>query len=239
MTTDTADQTPSTPAFTAAAFRRGLIAGFPFLLAYGVPAVLLGIAYKGVEFGLFASVLFSLLVYSSTAQAVTLGLWTLPPPIAALILACVATNARYLVMGANLQQSFGRFSKWLMLPLLFFMSDASWMLTTADVKTNRPDAGYFFGLSLPGWIGWSAGTGIGYLLPLTPTPTIIAATAVLPLAFIAVLLPAQWRGKRSVLPWALSAAAGLAAAPFLGAGWAMIAGGSVGTLYSMVRGDHD
>ena len=228
---------PSRATFTASAFRRGLVAGLPFLASYGAPALVIGVAYKGLGLGLVTAVMFSLLVYSSTAQAVTLGLWALPPPIAALMLACVATNARYLVMGAHLRQSFGRFSKRLMFPILFFLSDASWMLTASDAERSGPDAGYLLGCSLPGWIGWVAGTGLGYLLPLKPTGPLAAATAVLPLAFVVTLLPKQWRGGRFIIPWLLSAAGGLVAAAWLGESWAMLAGGSVGTLYSLMRGD--
>ncbi len=228
---------PSRAPFTVVALRRGLIAGLPFLASYGVPALVMGVAYKGLGLGFVPAVLFSLLVYSSTAQAVTLGLWALPPPIAAFMLASVATNARYLVMGAHLHQFFGRFSKRLMFPILFFLSDASWILTATDAERSGPDAGYLLGSSLPGWIGWVAGTGIGYLLPLKATGPLAAATAVLPLAFVVTLLPRQWRGGRFVFPWLLSAAGGLIAAAWLGESWAMLVGGSVGTIYSLMRGD--
>ena len=237
MTISTMTPVQSRPAFTAAAFRRGLIAGLPFLASYGAPALVMGIAYKGLGLGFVPAVLFSLVVYSSTAQAVTLGLWALPPPVAALVLACVATNARYLVMGAHLHQMFGRFSKRLMLPVLFVLSDASWMMTASEAERSGPDAGYLLGSSLPGWLGWVAGTGLGYLLPIKPTGPIAAATAVLPLAFVVTLLPKQWRGGRFVVPWLLSAGGGLIAGAWLGESWAMLAGGSLGTVYSLVRGD--
>lgn len=227
----------SSPHFTFAAFRCGLAAGSPFLASYGVPAIVMGVAYKGLGIGFVPAVLFSLVVYSSTAQAVTLGLWALPPPFAALMLACVGTNARYVVMSAHLHQAFGRFSKRLMLPILFVLSDASWMLTTVEAERSGPDAGYLLGSSLPGWIGWVAGTGFGYLIPFSPTGPLAAATAVLPLAFVTTLLPTQWRGGRLLTPWLFSAAFGLIAAAWVGESWAMLAGGSVGTLFSLLRGD--
>ncbi len=237
MTISTNDDASSSLPFTATAFRRGLLAGLPFLASYGVPAIVMGVAYNGLGIGVVPAVLFSLLVYSSTAQAVTLGMWTLPPPFTALMLACVGTNARYLVMGAHLHQTFGRFKKRLMLPILFVLSDASWMLTTAEVERSGPDAGYLLGSSLPGWIGWVAGTALGYFIPFSPMGPLAAATAVLPLAFVATLLPTQWRGGRFLAPWLISAICGLIAAAWVGEGWAMLAGGSAGTLFSLVRGD--
>jgi predicted branched-subunit amino acid permease len=237
MTISITSASPSRPVFTVDAFRRGLISGLPFLVSYGAPAIVMGVAYKGLGLGVAPAVLFSLVVYSSTAQAVTLGLWALPPPLAAFMLASVATNARYLVMGAHLHQSFGQFPKRLMLPILFALSDGSWMLTTAEAERSGPDAGYLLGSSLPGWIGWVAGTGLGYLLPFKATGPLAAATAVLPLAFVVTLLPTQWRGGRFIVPWLISAAGGLIAAEWLGESWAMLAGGSLGALYSMMRGN--
>src|SRR4029077_8496123 len=92
--------------FTAIAFRRGFVAALPFIASNGSAGVVMGVAYRGLGLGFRAAMLFSLVVYSATAQAVTLGLWALPPPIAAMVAACGATNARYLVMGAHLRQLF-------------------------------------------------------------------------------------------------------------------------------------
>ncbi len=110
------------------------------------------------------------------------------------------------------------------------------MLTATEAERSGPDAGYLLGSSLPGWVGWVAGTGLGYLTPFRPTGPFAAAAAVLPLAFVATLLPRQWHGGRFVIPWLLSAAGGLVTATWLGGEWAMLAGGSVGTVYGLLRG---
>jgi predicted branched-subunit amino acid permease len=49
----------------------------------------MGVAYKGAGLGFFHSVLFSVVVYSATAQAVTLGMWAVPVPTVAMIIACL------------------------------------------------------------------------------------------------------------------------------------------------------
>jgi len=239
MTISTESAAASSPAFTTPAFRRGLIAGLPLMVAYGVPAIVMGVAYKGAGFDFLPAVGFSLFCYASTAQAVTLGLWAMPPPFIALALASLTTYARYLVMGAHLHQYYGGFRKLMVMPMFFFLSDASWMMTAAEAERDGPDAGYLLGSGLPGWLGWVAGTAFGYLLPLQPSPPVIAATAILPTAFVITLLPRQWRGPQSVMPWLLSATGGLVAGHWLGAGWAMLAGGSAGTLYSLLRGNND
>src|SRR5260221_6226415 len=86
---------------TAAAFRRGFSAALPFIVSNGIAGVAMGVAYRGLGLGFTPAVLFSLVVYSATAQAVTLGLWALPPPIAAMAVACLGANARHLARGAH------------------------------------------------------------------------------------------------------------------------------------------
>jgi predicted branched-subunit amino acid permease len=232
------DKAPAEPCFTAAALRRGMIAALPFILSNGAAGLVIGVAYKGLGLGLAPSVLFSLLVYSATAQAVTLGLWGMPLPVGAMVVACVATNARYLVMGAHLHALFGGLQRRLMLPVLFLLADASWLMTTADAERNGPDAGYLLGASLPMAVGWIGGTALGYLAPLHPGGPLAAAATLLPLAFVVTLLPDQWRGRASLLPWAVSASAALLVARFADPAWAMLAGGGLGTAIAMAQGEH-
>jgi predicted branched-subunit amino acid permease len=222
---------------TAAAFRQGFFAALPFIASNGIAGIAMGVAYRGLELGFVPAVLFSLVVYSATAQAVTLGLWTLPPPVAALMLACVATNVRYLVMGAQLRQLFPDISRRAMLPILFLLADASWLMTVAEAERGRRDAGYLLGCSLPMAIGWIGGTALGYALPLRPHGPFAVAAACLPFAFVAALLPTQWRGWRSLLPWTVSAAVGIAVASKLDQSWAMLIGGGAGTLVNVLCDD--
>jgi predicted branched-subunit amino acid permease len=223
--------------FSRAGFRRGFVKALPFLLSNGVAGVVMGVAYRGVGLGFFPAVLFSVVVYSATAQAVTLGMWASVPPIAPMVVACIATNARYLVMGAHLHQLFGKLRKRITLPILFLLADASWLMTTADAERNDADAGYLLGASAPMAIGWMGGTALGYGLPLKPGGPLAIAAALLPAAFIVTLLPSQWRGNRSILPWLLSATTALLVGHFMAPNWAMLIGGAAGTTLSMTRGD--
>jgi predicted branched-subunit amino acid permease len=228
---------PSIPSCTPAALGRGFLAALPFIASNGLAGMVMGVAYRSLGLDLATAVLFSLLVYSATAQAVTLGLWAAPLPVAAMVLACLATNARYLVMGAHLRQLFADLPRRLMLPILALLADASWLMTVAEAERGRRDAGYLLGCSLPMAIGWIGGTALGHALPLTPRGPLAVAAAFLPLAFIVILLPTQWRGRRQLLPWTVSAAVGLIVAHLVGPTWAMLAGGGAGTLVSALRGD--
>jgi len=222
--------------FTPGAFRRGFIAALPFIVSNGLAGMIMGIAYRGAGLGFLPAVLFSLVVYSATAQAVTLGLWAMPPPLAAMVVACGATNARYLVMSAHLRQLFADVPRRVMLPILFLLADASWMMTVAEAERGRRDAAYLLGSSLPMALGWIGGTALGYALPLTPHGPLAIAAAFLPLAFVTALLPTQWRGWQSLVPWLVSAAVGVAVAGTIGSSWAMLIGGGAGTLASLLRG---
>jgi predicted branched-subunit amino acid permease len=222
---------------TAAAFRRGFVAALPFIVSNGVGGVVMGIAYRGLGLDFASATLFSAVVYSATAQAVTLGLWAAPPPIAAMVVACIAMNARYLVMGAHLRQLFTDVPRRIMLPILMLLADASWLMMVAEAEHGRRDVGHLLGSSLPMAIGWIGGTALGHGLPMNPRGPLAVAASFLPLAFVVVLLPTQWRGGRSLLPWTISASTALAVAGTLGPSWAMVFGGGAGTLVSAWRGD--
>jgi predicted branched-subunit amino acid permease len=223
--------------YSWAGFRRGFVKALPFLISNGVAGVVMGVAYRGVGIGFVPAVLLSVVVYSATAQAVTLGMWGSVSPIVPMIIACVATNARYLVMGAHLHQLFGKLRRRITLPILFLLADASWLMTTADAQSNDADAGYLLGASTPMAIGWMGGTALGYGLPLNPGGPLALAAALLPAAFIVTLLPSQWRGRRTVLPWLLSAATAALVSHFMGPDWAMLIGGAAGTGLSAMQGD--
>jgi predicted branched-subunit amino acid permease len=225
---------PSALPFTAAGLRRGVVAALPFLLSNGFAGTVMGLAYRSLGLDFVSAVLFSLLVCSATAQAVTLGLWAASPPIAAMMLAVTATNSRYLVMSAHLRQLFADMPRGAMLPILALLADASWMMTIAEAERGRRDAGYLLGSSLPMNLGWIGGTALGYALPLKPQGPLAVAAAFLPLAFVVILLPTQWR---SLLPWIVSGAVGVAVASTLGPNWAMLLGGGAGTMVSALRGD--
>jgi len=210
--------------------RRGVLAALPFIVSNGIAGVVMGVAYREAGLGFIVTALFSLCVYSATAQAVTLGLWATPPPLAAMMLACIAVNARYLVMGAHLQRIFADQPLKRMMPMLFWLADASWLMTVAEAGRGRRDAGFLLGASLPMALGWVGGTVLGYILPARPAGPLAVAGAFLPLSFIAALLPGQWQGARTALPWMLAAAVSVVVTGLGGHGWGMLLGGCAGTL---------
>lgn len=187
----------------------------------------MGMAYAAANLGLCTAAALSIVVYSATAQSVIMGMWEVPLPVQAMVLACLATNARYLIMGVDLRGSFDGLPRRIMLPILFLLADASWLMSTADSKRHGPDAGYLLGASVPMAFGWVAGTIIGYQAPL-PVGSWTKAIALLPVFFIVTLLPAQWRGRSCAVPWATAASAAWLAGHLVGPNWAMLVGGIAG-----------
>ncbi len=211
-----------------------MVAALPFILSNGVAGLVMGLTYKGLGLGALHAILFSLLLYSATAQAIVLSMWASPLPIVAMVIACIATNSRYLLMGAHLRQLFDGIANRKMLPTLFLLADASWLMTSSDAERNGPDAGYLLGASVPMAIGWVGGTALAYAAPLTANGSLRLAAALLPVMFIATLLPSQWNGAKSLWPWLTSAVAALLVAQFLDPSWSMLIGGGCGTLVSMM-----
>lgn len=220
---------------TTAGFRRGLVAALPFLLSNGAAGLVIGLTYKGLGLAAPHAVLFSLLVYSATAQAITLSMWAHPLPIFTMVVACIATNSRYLLMGAHLRQLFGGLAPRKILLSLFLLADASWLMTSSDADRNGPDAGYLLGSSIPMAIGWVGGTALAYAAPVATNGSLKLAAALLPTMFIATLLPSQWKNAQSPWPWLTSAVAALLVARFVDPGWSMLIGGGCGTLVSMLE----
>jgi predicted branched-subunit amino acid permease len=237
MSISMASTNPNRSSCTRAGLRRGFVAALPFIVSNGAAGIVMGVVYREADLSFVVSALLSLVVYSATAQAVTLGLWATPAPLAAMVLACLATNVRYLVMGAHLQRLFPDQPARRMLPILFWLADASWLMTVTEAGQGRRDAGYLLGASLPMALGWVGGTVLGFLLPGQPQGPLAVAAAFLPLSFIAALLPSQWKGARTALPWTLAAAVSVAVAGLGAHAWSMLAGGSAGTLLAAVRHD--
>lgn len=229
---------PPHASFTLAAIGWGLVASWPFIISNGIAGILMGLVYRGMGLGWAEGVLFSTVVYSAAAQAVTAGLWAEPLPVAAMMFAALVVSARYLVMGAHLRQLFPHIRNRTMLPILFILADASWMMTVAEAQRGRRDVGFLLGASLMMALGWIGGTTIGCILALVPPGPLAMAAAFLPTGFIVALVPSQWKPRATLLPWTASALVALVTAMVLPVSWAMLVGGGVGTTIAATLG-HD
>jgi predicted branched-subunit amino acid permease len=199
----------------------------------------MGIALKQIGFDLVMAVLFSGLVFSASAQAVAVQMWMLPVPIAAMAVAALGINARYLVMGAYLRELFQDVSPRRMIPTLLLLTDGSWMMAVAEAERGRRDVGYLLGISVALYVGWVAGTALGHALSFGMTGALAVGAAFLPVAMVVGALPSQWKSASNLLSWSVAAVVTLVAAIFIPGHWTMILGAAVGIAVAMAGADDD
>ncbi len=222
---------------------RGLGAGFR---GAGAPAIG-GLAF-GIAFGLLAdqaglalstAVLMSMLVYSGTAQFVSLQAWGDPIPLAAICGAILATNARYVLLGASVRPWFQGVGRVKTYGSLFLLSEGNWAPALRERLEGRHDAAYLFGCGLAMYATWVSATAIGHVLGrLIPDPKAFGIDFVL-LAFFTVVAAGVWRGRRDVAPLVAAVVVALAVGRLAPGHWYILAGGLAGSLVAALRGEHD
>ncbi|HZH28025.1 MAG TPA: AzlC family ABC transporter permease [Azospirillaceae bacterium] len=214
--------------------------GFPFAVSTGLYGAVFGwlCAQKGLPWHMAA--LMSATTFSGTAQLTTLQFWTEPLPIAAILVAAASVNARYIAMGAVLRpvltppsgrSNLGNYGS------LALLTDAAWLLTLRASESGRDPRGVLLGSSLVIYFGWVAGTVVGHRLPLASGGTVGLAAGFLALTMFAAMLPGLWRGVRDLPAWIVASIVAAVAQPWLGTGWAVLAGGFVGALTRMLSHD--
>jgi len=217
--------------------------GFPFAVSTGLYGAVFGwlCAQKGLPWHMAA--LMSATVFSGTAQLTTLQFWTEPLPVAAILVAAASVNARYIAMGAVLRPilspppSCGGRSSLRNYGSLALLTDAGWLLTLRASENGRDPWGVLFGSSLLIYLGWVVGTVVGHRLPVVSGGAVAMAAGFLALTMFAAMLPGLWRGVRDLPAWIVASIVAALAQPWLGTGWAVLAGGFVGALTRMLAHD--
>lgn len=220
---------PTEPAASAsrADFVAGMLRCAPValgVLAYGlVFGALTGQA--GLTLGEAAAM--SLVVFSGSAQFVALGLWAMPPPVAALAATTLLINFRFFLMATTMQRVLAGWPRGRAIAAIFLMTDENWALTMA--AGERPALGAFFlGTGLLLYAAWAAATVLGHLIGAEVADP---KRWGLDFAFTAMFLAlAVTLGKRKpqVLVWIASAGVALLADRLLGGSLPIILGGLAG-----------
>lgn len=228
----------ATVAFTFSGVVLGFRIGLPFLLSSFLTGMVMGVTYHKLGIELMYAVALSAVVFSGTAQAVTAAMVMVSPlPVAAMALALIGVNARYLVMSAQLRTLFPDVKPRRMLPALFLLVDAGWLITVSRAESGQRDAGLLLGSGLAMYLGWVAGTTAGHMLGLAPSGPLALGIAFLPLGFMVAIVPSQWKGTRTLPSWLLTAGAALAASLLVSAAWAALIGAACGTTLAALRDD--
>lgn len=207
-----------------------------------LPIAISGVAV-GLVFGVLArqaglspveAWLMSALVFSGAAQFVVIGIWASPVPLAGVVLATLVVGLRHLLMGAALAPWFTKLSKRKAFGSVFFMADENWAMTMGEFQKGKKDAAFLIGGGAVMLVSWTTFTFVGsaagsFIEDPARWGLDFAFTAV----FIA-LLVGMWRGKSSLLPWAVAAVVAVLGYEFLPGHWYILLGGLAGSIAGVV-----
>jgi len=220
-------------------FRRGLHASLPVMLGFVPIALLLGAqaAQKGLS--ALDVPLLTGLNFAGGSEFAAIRLWTSPPDVLLIVAMSLLVNCRHILMGAALAPYLGQLPMRRALPALFLMCDESWAMSLADAGRRAArciSLPYYLGVSAGLYLCWVVFTALGAALgPIVGDLERYGFDMAFTAVFL-VLLRGSWRGMRRCRPWLVSlivaagthllvpgawyvaagAAAGLAAAVFLG-----------------------
>ncbi len=176
-----------------AAFREGLHALMPALIATATWGLVTGVAM--VKSGLTESMALAmtLLLYAGSAQLTSLPLIASGAPLWLIFMAGSVVNLRFIIFGAALHPYFRHLSWPRRLGLGYFTTDMGFVLFMprfgdAAERGTREQLWYFLGTIAPGWVVWQSSSIAGiYLGTLVPTAWSLDFAAVL--ALLAITVP--------------------------------------------------
>ncbi|CAM3913280.1 AzlC family ABC transporter permease [Bordetella tumulicola] len=176
-----------------AAFRQGIHAILPALIATGTWGLVTGVAM--VKSGLTESMALAmtLLLYAGSAQLTSLPLIAAGAPLWLVFMAGCVVNLRFLIFGAALHPYFRHLSWPRRLGLGYFTTDMGFVLFMprfgdAAERGTREQLWFFLGTIVPGWLVWQSSSIIGiYLGGMVPSDWSLDFAAVL--ALLAITVP--------------------------------------------------
>lgn len=198
----------------------------------------------GLVFGLLAgqkglslaeTVLMSGLVFAGSAQMLALQLWTDPPAVAALALAALIINLRYVMLTAALAPALAPVGPARAFATIFLTADENWALAIAEQRQGRLDPGFYLGTGLMMYAAWVSASAVGRMAGTVITdPSRYALDFVGTAVFVA-LATGLFRGRRDLLPWLVAGIVAWIGARVVPGNWYLIAGGLAGSLVGAWR----
>ena len=146
--------------------------GIPILFGYIPVSIAFAIAARSAGFTALETQLMSITVFTGASQMMAVGMWAEAATIAAITVASLRVNLRYIIMSTCIMQRMRGGSLGFRSLLAFGVTDESFaVFTAADEKRCTPM--YYAGIALVGYLSWNAGTFIGALgadfLPMAVT----------------------------------------------------------------------
>lgn len=228
--------------FTRAGFMRGIRRGSAFalgVLAYGLA---FGLVADQAGFSPLQAFLFSLVVYSGSAQMATLSILAAGTSLTASLLWSVVAlilviNARYVLFGATLRPWLGQVSPLQAYSTLYILGDGNWMMSLSAYEQGERDAGFVLGSAMSPSLAWLLGTVLGSMLGgYAPNPRVLGLDFML-IAFSAAMMVGMFRQKSDLGVVAIGVLAALAIAGLDAPSWAPVVAGLAGGLFAWLRFD--
>ena len=218
-------------------FLRGLRVSLPLAAGVAAYGLVFGVLAREAGLSIADVALMSGIVFTGSAQFVALTLWAASPPVVALALATLAVNLRYVLMAAALRDLFAQTSRLKAFTAVFLVNDESWALTMGEVARGGASVFFLVGSALMLYAAWLSSTVAGRLIGTAiGDPARWGIDFAFTATFLALLM-GMLRGKRDILPWAVSAAVAIVAALYLPGKWYILIGGIAGATAGALRRD--
>lgn len=177
----------------------------------------------------------SVLVYSGTAQAATIGGLSTGAGIFAAMATVLMLNARYLLYGASLRPWLGQATPLQAYATLWFLGDANWAMSTRANADGERDAAFIFGSGVSMFLPWVAGTFIGGLAGNWIADPRMLGVDFLLVAFCFAMAIGLFKSRSDIAPAFAAVIVAALLDRFAPSGWTLVAAGLAGGLTAWIR----
>jgi predicted branched-subunit amino acid permease len=190
----------------------GMRAGLPFALVVGVVAISFGVLARSLGWGVLAPIVFSVITFSVTAQFAVATVLGAGGGVFAAIAAAVLLNARFLPMGMAV-------APFLKGGPLRRALEGQTIITTSWALAirggGRFDRAFMIGATVPQYVAWTVGTGVGVLADdIVADAETLGLDVIFPAFFLALVMrELRSGGKRTIAATAIAAAMAVALVP--------------------------
>lgn len=196
-----------------------------------------GVLARQAGLSVVEAAMMSGLVFAGSSQFVALQMWVSPLPVVTIVLTTLIVNLRHMLMGAALRPWLSKLPAPKVYGSIFFMTDETWALAIREYSGGMRDAAFIVGSGLTMFAAWVGGTIAGVAAGSAIRQEDLALWG-LDFMFAAVftaLLAGMWRGKSSLLPWAVAAVVAVLVKWWVPGTWYILAGGIAGSVVGAFR----
>jgi 4-azaleucine resistance transporter AzlC len=220
-------------------FRAGALDMAPVVAAALPIGFLFGTLAAGKGLSPLEAALMSASTFAGAAQFVALDFWQEPVPWAFLALTAFIVNIRHVLMGASLSRHMSDFSPASRPLAVFLMVDEVWAFAERRALKGPLPPAYYWGMGSVLWLQWVIGTTAGATFGRAlGDPAGYGFDFALAGIFICILV-GFWRGPRTGVVLAASAAVAALAHLIIPGAWYIVLGGLAGVGVAALLGGED